>query len=138
MPRRCAPHTIHVSVILHAQQAFDTEMQSFFYLFTRYLSERAKSVDLYVIIFRCQVDLFNESRLISDWDRIKSPADDQIVPYDALPQPHDHSNLNKLAVLKVNGGLGTSMGMSYLVPPASFLMDVDRHDWRKERAGSQG
>ncbi|KAG1735131.1 UTP-glucose-1-phosphate uridylyltransferase [Suillus paluster] len=76
-----------------AKQAFDTEMQSFFYLFTRYLSERAKSVDL-------------------DWDRIKSPADDQIVAYDSLPQPHDHSNLNKLAVLKVNGGLGTSMGMT--------------------------
>jgi UTP--glucose-1-phosphate uridylyltransferase len=33
------------------QQAFDTEMQSFFYLFTRYLSERAKSVDLCVISF---------------------------------------------------------------------------------------
>ena len=32
-------------------QAFDTEMQSFFYLFTRYLSERAKSVDLYVVSF---------------------------------------------------------------------------------------
>lgn len=76
-----------------AKKAFDTEMQSFFYLFTRYLSERAKSVDL-------------------DWDRIKSPADDQIVAYDSLPQPHDHSNLNKLAVLKVNGGLGTSMGMT--------------------------
>jgi UTP--glucose-1-phosphate uridylyltransferase len=27
-------------------QAFDMEMQSFFYLFTRYLSERAKSQDL--------------------------------------------------------------------------------------------
>ncbi|KAG1777483.1 UTP-glucose-1-phosphate uridylyltransferase [Suillus placidus] len=76
-----------------AKKAFDTEMQSFFYLFTRYLSERAKSVDL-------------------DWDRIKSPADDQIVAYEGLSQPHDHSNLNKLAVLKVNGGLGTSMGMT--------------------------
>ena len=28
-------------------QAFDTEMQSFFYLFTRYLSERARSQELY-------------------------------------------------------------------------------------------
>ena len=46
----------------------------------------------------------------SDWDRIKSPAEDQIVPYDTLVAPQDHSNLNKLAVLKVNGGLGTSMG----------------------------
>jgi UTP--glucose-1-phosphate uridylyltransferase len=39
------------------------------------------------------------------------------VAYDSLPQPHDHSNLNKLAVLKVNGGLGTSMGMFHLVGP---------------------
>ncbi|KAG5221028.1 UTP-glucose-1-phosphate uridylyltransferase [Salix suchowensis] len=49
--------------------------------------------------------------LSSDWDRIKSPADDQIVPYSDLPAG-DAKNLNKLAVLKVNGGLGTSMGMS--------------------------
>ena len=35
---------------LIASQAFDTEMQSFFYLFTRYLTERAQSVDLYVLI----------------------------------------------------------------------------------------
>ncbi|KIK09141.1 hypothetical protein K443DRAFT_447852 [Laccaria amethystina LaAM-08-1] len=75
------------------KKAFDTEMQSFFYLFTRYLAERAKSVDL-------------------DWDRIKSPAADQIVPYAELPKPKDTKNLNKLAVLKVNGGLGTSMGMT--------------------------
>lgn len=32
---------------LNDLQAFDTEMQSFFYLFTRYLAERAKSQDLY-------------------------------------------------------------------------------------------
>jgi UTP--glucose-1-phosphate uridylyltransferase len=63
----------------------------------------------------CQDIIFKHSRLISDWDRIKSPADDQIVAYDGLPQPHDHSNLNKLAVLKVNGGLGTSMGMFHVV-----------------------
>ncbi|KZP34176.1 UTP-glucose-1-phosphate uridylyltransferase [Athelia psychrophila] len=75
------------------KKAFDTEMQSFFYLFTRYLTERAKSQDL-------------------DWDRIKSPAEDQIIAYDTLPKPKDHSNLGKLAVLKVNGGLGTSMGMT--------------------------
>jgi len=75
------------------RKAFDTEMHSFFYLFTRYLAERAKSVDL-------------------DWDRIKSPAEDQIVPYSNLSKPKDVSSLNKLAVLKVNGGLGTSMGMT--------------------------
>ena len=43
------------------------------------------------------------------WDRIKSPAEDQIVPYAHL-QKAEPSNLQKLAVLKVNGGLGTSMG----------------------------
>jgi len=48
--------------------------------------------------------------LYSDWDRIKSPAEDQIVPYAELSQPKDSSILDKLAVLKVNGGLGTSMG----------------------------
>ncbi|KAK7692934.1 hypothetical protein QCA50_004575 [Cerrena zonata] len=74
------------------KRAFDTEMQSFFYLFTRYLTERAKSQEL-------------------DWDRIKSPSEDQIVPYSKLPKG-DIKNLNKLAVLKVNGGLGTSMGMT--------------------------
>jgi UTP--glucose-1-phosphate uridylyltransferase len=68
-------------------------MQSFFYLFTRYLSERAQAHEL-------------------DWDRIKSPGDDQIVPYSSLPKPKDSSALGKLAVLKVNGGLGTSMGMT--------------------------
>lgn len=52
--------------------------------------------------------------LHSDWDRIRSPAEDQIVPYAQLTQPNDVSSLNKLAVLKVNGGLGTSMGTDVL------------------------
>ena len=47
----------------------------------------------------------------SDWDRIKSPTEDKIVPYSKLPGG-DVKNLGKLAVLKVNGGLGTSMGPS--------------------------
>jgi UTP--glucose-1-phosphate uridylyltransferase len=34
------------------------------------------------------------------------------VPYADLPTPIEKKNLNKLAVLKVNGGLGTSMGMT--------------------------
>ncbi|KAG5652400.1 hypothetical protein H0H81_005157, partial [Sphagnurus paluster] len=55
------------------------------------------------------------SRLVSTVDDAatkKSPAEDQIVPYADLPKPKDTKNLNKLAVLKVNGGLGTSMGMT--------------------------
>ncbi|KAL1717404.1 UTP--glucose-1-phosphate uridylyltransferase family [Schizophyllum commune] len=74
------------------QQAFKQEMDSFFYLFTRYLDERAKSHEL-------------------DWDKIRSPSKEQIASYADLPAPADKAALNKLAVLKVNGGLGTSMGM---------------------------
>lgn len=67
-------------------------------------------------------DHYAASPAYSDWDRIKSPAEEQIVPYAKLVAPKDSSNLNKLAVLKVNGGLGTSMGVSalYLFCP-SFL-----------------
>jgi UTP--glucose-1-phosphate uridylyltransferase len=36
------------------------------------------------------------------------------VHYSTLPKPKDSSTLGKLAVLKVNGGLGTSMGMHLL------------------------
>ncbi|KIP11653.1 hypothetical protein PHLGIDRAFT_17956 [Phlebiopsis gigantea 11061_1 CR5-6] len=74
------------------RKAFDTEMQSFFYLFTRYLAKRAHAQEI-------------------EWDRIKSPGEDKIVPYSKL-SAGDPSTLNKLAVLKVNGGLGTSMGMT--------------------------
>ena len=45
-----------------------------------------------------------------EWDKISSPGKDQIVPYASLPATQDFSLLDKLAVLKVNGGLGTSMG----------------------------
>ncbi|KAH8828506.1 UTP-glucose-1-phosphate uridylyltransferase [Flagelloscypha sp. PMI_526] len=84
-----------VSTISEAQakKAFDAEMQSFFYLFTRYLDEKARSQEL-------------------DWDKIKSPSTNQVVPYDQLPTSAQTSSLSKLAVLKVNGGLGTSMGMT--------------------------
>lgn len=85
-------------------------MQAFFNLFTRYLSERASSHDLYLSFPSFLLSIL--TIYSSDWDRIKSPADDQIVPYANLSVPKDASNLNKLAVLKVNGGLGTSMGIS--------------------------
>ena len=46
----------------------------------------------------------------SDWDKIQPPAADQVLPYASLPEASDPSILNKLAVLKLNGGLGTTMG----------------------------
>jgi len=46
----------------------------------------------------------------SDWQKVSAPAEKQIVAYGRLPQNGDtSSSLKKLAVLKVNGGLGTTM-----------------------------
>jgi UTP--glucose-1-phosphate uridylyltransferase len=90
-------------------KVFDMEMQSFFYLFTRYLTERAKSQELYLLPIK---DGDYTDTCARDWDHIKSPAADQIIAYDKLPKETSPDALNKLAVLKVNGGLGTSMGTS--------------------------
>ena len=43
--------TIYSTSILIFLQAFDTEMQSFFYLFTRYLAERAQAQELSASVF---------------------------------------------------------------------------------------
>lgn len=50
-----------------------------------------------------------------EWSKIQTPTDEVVVPYDTLaPPPEDleatKELLNKLAVLKLNGGLGTTMG----------------------------
>ena len=49
---------------------------------------------------------------VTGWDRIKSPA---AHLYDSLLRPDSHENLNRFALLKVNGGLGTSMGACFLM-----------------------
>ncbi|KAE8215935.1 hypothetical protein CF319_g2279 [Tilletia indica] len=73
------------------RKAFDAEMQGFFAIFNRYLNERAKGEKI-------------------QWDKIKAPAEEQVTPYAQLREAADPSILNKLAVLKLNGGLGTTMG----------------------------
>ncbi|KIJ19038.1 UTP---glucose-1-phosphate uridylyltransferase [Paxillus involutus ATCC 200175] len=75
------------------RKGFNTEMQAFFKLHARYLAEKD-----------------NREKLA--WDRIHTPGEDQIIPYSQLPEMTDPTALSKLAILKVNGGLGTSMGMS--------------------------
>lgn len=47
---------------------------------------------------------------LSDWDRIAPPAEGQVVDYEDLANSESVQFLSKLAVLKLNGGLGTSMG----------------------------
>ncbi|KAJ7446197.1 UTP-glucose-1-phosphate uridylyltransferase [Mycena galericulata] len=76
-----------------AKKDFDAQMESFYTLYTRYLADKAGSSEI-------------------DWEKIRLPAEDQIIPYDQLTASIDPESLDKLAVLKVNGGLGTSMGMT--------------------------
>ncbi|KAJ0507171.1 putative UTP--glucose-1-phosphate uridylyltransferase [Helianthus annuus] len=50
-----------------------------------------------------------------EWSKIQTPTDKIVVPYDTLSNvPEDagetKSLLDKLVVLKLNGGLGTTMG----------------------------
>ena len=74
------------------QPRFENEMDSFFALFRRYLVDKASGNSV-------------------DWDKIKSPLADEVVKYSQLESLADDSeNLAKLAVLKLNGGLGTLMG----------------------------
>lgn len=48
--------------------------------------------------------------LFRDWEKIQTPSSEQIVPYSSIPEVTDTADLEKLAVLKLNGGLGTTMG----------------------------
>lgn len=76
------------------RKIFDAEMDDFYVLFTRYLEEKSQKVNL-------------------DWSKISSPADSQVIPYSSLPSLEKSKvapMLSKLAVLKLNGGLGTTMG----------------------------
>lgn len=70
---------------------FETEMDNFFALFRRYLNDKAKGTAI-------------------DWNRIAPPKAEQVVAYDDLANSEAVEYLNKLAVVKLNGGLGTSMG----------------------------
>lgn len=86
------------------KKIFNAQMQSFFGLFSRYLAERAKSEKLV-------------------WENVHSPTDEMVVPYSSIPQDVDPSILSKIAVLKLNGGLGTTMGMGGLPKSALEVRD---------------
>ncbi|KAJ1908785.1 UTP-glucose-1-phosphate uridylyltransferase [Tieghemiomyces parasiticus] len=75
-------------------QYFAKEMDGFYRLFVRFLEERYRKTKM-------------------DWNKIRSPAPEQVIPYRELSSTSlDQSSdlLSKLAVLKLNGGLGTTMG----------------------------
>lgn len=72
---------------------FKDEMKSFASLFGRFLQEDGPSVD---------------------WKRIEKLPDGAVKDYSSLESPSNNDEiremLNKLVVVKLNGGLGTSMG----------------------------
>lgn len=72
----------------------DPELSGFMELYTRYMTERSKKAQI-------------------NWELIQQPSENMLQRYDTL-QPVASTDatalLSKLAVLKLNGGLGTSMG----------------------------
>jgi len=69
---------------------------------------------------------------VIDWDKIKPPSDDLVLPLSTLgacPPQRVKDLAQKLAVLKLNGGLGTTMGC---VGPKSAIevRGTNFEDWR--------
>ncbi|KAJ2501118.1 UTP-glucose-1-phosphate uridylyltransferase [Coemansia sp. RSA 1972] len=73
---------------------FSKEMDDFYRLFTRYLHDKKHSKPL-------------------DWEKVRGPKPEDVITYKDLAQKSVQDVaplLSKLAVLKLNGGLGTTMG----------------------------
>ncbi|KAG6494328.1 hypothetical protein ZIOFF_049352 [Zingiber officinale] len=93
-------------------QISENEKSGFVSLVSRYLSGEADQIE---------------------WSKIQTPTDKVVVPYDSLAPPLEDLEatkklLNKLAVLKLNGGLGTTMGCT---GPKSLCI-VLRSLWKSE------
>lgn len=77
---------------------FEAEMDSFFSLYQSYLMSTVRGENL-------------------EWDHVQTPTPNEVADYESISAGHDDFSrntareyLSKLAVLKLNGGLGTSMG----------------------------
>ncbi|KAF9469967.1 UTP--glucose-1-phosphate uridylyltransferase [Collybia nuda] len=89
-----------------AQKAFATEMQGFIHLYKQFVGEGTS----------------NESLV---WERIKSPAADQILSYDALPESTTNTQLVRmLAVLKINSEMRTDAKNTVKVKGDTTLLDL--------------
>ncbi|KAK4537666.1 hypothetical protein CDCA_CDCA13G3691 [Cyanidium caldarium] len=62
------------------------------------------------------LDTRSTSQAVLEWDKIEPPSPELLRPYTELPEPANEAEvrslLSRVAVLKLNGGLGTSMGCS--------------------------
>ncbi|KAI3717078.1 hypothetical protein L1987_68423 [Smallanthus sonchifolius] len=93
------------SAVSGLTQISDNEKSGFINLVSRYLRSEAQHVE---------------------WSKIQTPTDKIVVPYDTLsnvPEDADQTKtlLDKLVVLKLNGGLGTTMGCT---GPKSWTNDL--------------
>ncbi|KAK8569258.1 hypothetical protein V6N12_007788 [Hibiscus sabdariffa] len=82
------------SAVASLPEISENEKNGFINLVSRYLSGEAQHIE---------------------WSKIQTPTDEVVVPYETLsPSPDDPAEtkklLDKLVVLKLNGGLGTTMG----------------------------
>ncbi|PPR83406.1 hypothetical protein GOBAR_AA37305 [Gossypium barbadense] len=82
------------SAVAALSEISENEKNGFINLVSRYLSGEAQHIE---------------------WSKIQTPTDEVVVPYATLsPSPDDPAEtkklLDKLVVLKLNGGLGTTMG----------------------------
>ena len=78
----------------NGKEHFAQQMQDFLILFNRFVNEKDQS----------QID----------WEKIRTPSEEDVKPYDSLADDTSdeaiQSLLSKLIVIKLNGGLGTTMG----------------------------
>ncbi|KTW31940.1 UTP glucose-1-phosphate uridylyltransferase [Pneumocystis jirovecii RU7] len=87
---------------------FKMEIDNFFSLFNRYLMNKIEEKTL-------------------QWDRIKIPNSEQVLEYSSIKEADKSSVrvlLDRLVVLKLNGGLGTTMGC---VGPKSIIEVREGH-----------
>ncbi|XP_068639274.1 UTP--glucose-1-phosphate uridylyltransferase isoform X1 [Aristolochia californica] len=82
------------SAVAGLNQISEKEKTGFINLVSRYLSGEAQQIE---------------------WSKIQTPTDEVVVPYESLATPSEDLTemkklLDKLVVLKLNGGLGTTMG----------------------------
>lgn len=64
---------------------------------------------------------------INDWDSVQSPDEKYLLPYTSLKAPDrkvTQKSLSKIAVCKLNGGLGTSMGCQ--MPKSTIAVREDK------------
>eukprot|EP00127_Corallochytrium_limacisporum_P003795 Clim_evm9s153 gene=Clim_evmTU9s153 len=95
-----------------AEQVMDVEITNLALQITDEAERREKSAQLNGFL-----DLFNRFIELGDfkidWEKVKSPAEGMVEHYDTLNEVDKSklkSYLNRLVVLKLNGGLGTTMG----------------------------